>query len=148
MNYMDYVDDACMYMFSGGQKTRMQALFASGGSRVSLATSDGCTAPSGGVKASGYVSLAALKLAEAEVSLGIISEDDKFNRLAELGDTPEDQIVAEHRALAKVKTAGLTRTASKGGAGRVPSFKRIASEETPAPQPVDDALLDSSLFSR
>lgn len=103
---------------------------------------------SGGVKASGYVSLAALKLAEAEVSLGIISEDDKFNRLAELGDTPEDQIVAEHRALAKVKTAGLTRTASKGGAGRVPSFKRIASEETPAPQPVDDALLDSSLFSR
>jgi hypothetical protein len=48
MNYMDYVDDGCMYMFSNGQKTRMQALFASGGSRVSLATSDGCTAPSGG----------------------------------------------------------------------------------------------------
>lgn len=45
MNYMDYVDDACMYMFTGGQKARIQALFASGGARASLATSNGCTAP-------------------------------------------------------------------------------------------------------
>lgn len=37
MNYMDYVNDDCMYMFSEGQKVRMRALFASGGARASLA---------------------------------------------------------------------------------------------------------------
>ena len=33
MNYMDYVDDDCMFMFSEGQKERMRALFAAGGPR-------------------------------------------------------------------------------------------------------------------
>lgn len=36
MNYMDYTDDACMYMFSLGQKSRMQATYAVGGPRASF----------------------------------------------------------------------------------------------------------------
>jgi hypothetical protein len=48
MNYMDYVDDACMQMFSNGQKSRMRALFVSGGARASLATSPGCSGSTGG----------------------------------------------------------------------------------------------------
>ena len=33
MNYMDYVQDDCMYMFTPGQNERMRALFVAGGTR-------------------------------------------------------------------------------------------------------------------
>jgi hypothetical protein len=45
MNYMDFTDDACMNLFTKGQKTRMQAAFAPGGIRNSLLSSTGLSAP-------------------------------------------------------------------------------------------------------
>ena len=47
MNYMDYVDDNAMFMFSTGQSSRMNALFATGGARVGLLSSLGGVAPGG-----------------------------------------------------------------------------------------------------
>ncbi|MBK9256307.1 MAG: T9SS type A sorting domain-containing protein [Saprospiraceae bacterium] len=41
-NYMDYSDDACMNLFTIGQKSRMRALFAPGGFRNALLNSHGC----------------------------------------------------------------------------------------------------------
>ena len=45
MNYMDYVDDACMNMFTYDQGIRMQS--ALNGDRAGLLTSLGCSAPTG-----------------------------------------------------------------------------------------------------
>ena len=39
-NYMDYSDDACMNLFTEGQKDRMRTVLEAGGSRRSLALSD------------------------------------------------------------------------------------------------------------
>lgn len=47
-NYMDYTDDACMDMFTEGQKAAMLSYFSPGGERESLLSSNGCgtgTAP-------------------------------------------------------------------------------------------------------
>lgn len=40
MNFMDYANDDCMFMFTAGQKTRIQAVFSS--ARASILSSDGC----------------------------------------------------------------------------------------------------------
>ena len=45
MNYMDFVNDACMNLFTHGQKLRMRALLGEGGPRYALLSSKGLNAP-------------------------------------------------------------------------------------------------------
>lgn len=45
MNYMDFVNDACMNLFTKGQKARMRALFASAGLRNSILSSTALSQP-------------------------------------------------------------------------------------------------------
>jgi hypothetical protein len=45
MNYMDYTSDACVNLFTLGQKQRMRAMFSAGGPRNSLLYSKGLSQP-------------------------------------------------------------------------------------------------------
>lgn len=79
MNYMDYTDDACMYMFSAGQKTRM--LSALNTTRASLLSSLGCVPPSGGTSCGVPASLSATSITTAAATLnwGTVTGATSYN---------------------------------------------------------------------
>lgn len=102
--------------------------------------------------------VAAIKLADAEVELGLLERDKKYDRVAELEGLTPEELAAEERVISRVRTAGLAkRVATRREAatqpgqvdGRVPSFRRQAGQvDAPASQPIDTAVGDSALFIR
>ena len=104
--------------------------------------------------------VAAMKLADLEVKLGLIEEDDKWSRFAALESEADAVIAAQMDMLSRVKVAGTKKLAQQRTAGvtRMPgafgrmtaSTKRfdsvISSEEESQTAPED--TLDSALFSR
>lgn len=90
--------------------------------------------------------VAAMKQADTEIELGILDKDQKYNRLATLMELSSEELAAEGRVTARVKTAGLSR---QSAVTRLPSFRQAATvDETPAPQEIDNTLQDSAVFMR
>jgi hypothetical protein len=112
-----------------------------------------------GKKASAFAHVvAAMKLADAEIAIGVLDADKKYDRVAELESLTPEELAAEERVISRVKTAGLAKkTATRREAatregevsGRLPSFGKKAGELQPKQaQVIDDTLGDSALFMR
>lgn len=76
MNYMDYVDDGCMNMFTAGQSTRMNAALA--GPRVGLTTSLGCS-PVGGCGTPSGLSSSGVSTSSVYLGWSLVSGAVSYN---------------------------------------------------------------------
>lgn len=85
-----------------------------------------------------------LKLADAEVELGLIEKNDKYDRIAELEQADPAIVEASLAYVAKIKTAGLRKNAAtkQDGVGRVPSFRQASA----APVSSEPSVSDDQLF--
>lgn len=97
---------------------------------------------------------AALKLAEHEIGLGITDQVDKYNRAEELEKLSPEELQAEARVVARVKTAGLSKETKQ--AMRMPAMRtegsvrpegRTAGVVEAKEDAVSEQVSDSSLFS-
>ena len=107
-NYMDYSNDACLVMFTTGQKTRMQALFGGGGTRVALLSSNGCVAP-GVVCSTPSGILVNPSITTAVVSWSSVSAANSYNIRYQISG---GSIQTVNTASTSVTLTGLTASSS------------------------------------
>lgn len=87
---------------------------------------------------------AAMKLADEEVEMGLTDSSEKFERAAELEKLSPDELSAESRVVARVKTAGLSQQRQTM---RMPAMGRKASVEKEASETgTSEFAHDSALF--
>jgi hypothetical protein len=69
-----------------------------------------------------------IRIADAEVELGITQPEQKYDRLAELEQASDEEIKTTAHVIARVREAGLRRQAATktDGVGRVPSMRSAA----------------------
>lgn len=78
MNYMDYVDDAAMYMFTAGQKSRMVAAINT--YRTGILTSQGCVPPStGSCGTPASLNASAITTSSATLGWGTVAGATSYN---------------------------------------------------------------------
>lgn len=76
--------------------------------------------------------MAALKVADTEVELGMIASDEKYNRFAELQGLEPAVLASMEHTFSRVKTAGMKRLAAARTSG-VTSMPRAFGQRTAAP---------------
>ena len=88
-----------------------------------------------------------LRIAETEVQLGLIEENDKFERASSLEKESSQELDAREETLVRVKKTDSVRAASKKVAGRVPPLNKTASFATQSSTVVSsEEAEDASLF--
>lgn len=86
-----------------------------------------------------------LKIAETEIELGLIEEDEKFERASSLEKESSQELDAREETLVRVKK-NSSRTASKKVAGRVPSLKTASFQTHSSTVVSSEEADDASLF--
>ncbi len=80
MNYMDYTNDGCMNTFTQGQSTRCNALFAAGGARSSILSSQGCVpVVAGSCGTPGSLSATSVTQTSATLNWSVVSGASSYN---------------------------------------------------------------------
>jgi hypothetical protein len=99
----------------------------------------------------------AMRLADAELELGLLSKEGKYARIQELTHANPVAVASRQDTLSQVKTAGMARMNKL--ATRIPrsfgketsashDFERIASDTEPTKESVDESVFDSQFFVR
>jgi len=96
--------------------------------------------PGNDVRKSTFVDI--LKIADAEVELGLLASEEKYDRIAELEKASDDAIEATAKVLSRVRTAGLKKPSAtkQGGVGRVPSLRTMPRQASSNGDTPDESL--------